>query len=343
MANETITIALDAMGGDFAPRVPVEAAVWAAREVDCEIVLVGDRAALEPELSRHAPATRRLRIHHCSQALAIDEPPTALLREKAQASVRVACELVRAGTAQAVISAGNTGAMMVAGKHVLGTLSGIDRPAIATLLPRKRGTSVLLDSGANVDCKPHYLLQFSLMGQVYARLVAGVERPRVALLSNGSEPGKGNELTRKAYPLLEESIAGFIGNVEGRDLFRGKADVIVCDGFVGNLVLKSAEAADAQIRLLLKESIARSVFTRIGAWLIRGVLTELQRRADYRAVGGSLLLGLDGVALVCHGASNARSLCNAIRMARQCVADRLVETLAVEFARHAQTDSYASG
>lgn len=331
------TIALDAMGGDFAPRVPVEAAVRALRATDCHIVLVGDAAVLEAELGRRGHRAERsgdrLRIEHTPEAVTGQDAPTAPLRDKPRASVRVACALVARGEAQAAISAGPTGALMVAAKHELGTLPGIDRPAIATPLPLRRGTSVLLDSGANVDCKPHYLQQFALMGQVYARVVAGIAQPRVALLSNGAEPGKGNELTRAAWPLLEGAVPGFVGNLEGRELFRGRADVLVCDGFVGNLVLKTAEAADTQMRLLMKESIARSPLARLGALLMRGVFAELRRRTDYREIGGSLLLGLNGVALVCHGASNARTLSNAVQVAAACVSGRLVEALAAEFAR----------
>jgi glycerol-3-phosphate acyltransferase PlsX len=195
-----------------------------------------------------------------------------------------------------------------------------------------------------VDCKPHYLLQFARMGQVYARVVGGIAAPRVALLSNGSEPGKGNELTRQAYGLLAERLADFAGNVEGRDLFRGKADVLVCDGFVGNLVLKTAEAADTQMRLLMKESLARSPLARLGALLMRGVFNELRRRTDSREIGGSLLLGLNGVALVCHGGSNARAVFNGLRVAGQCVAGGLVEALRGEFARQgAAPGTRASG
>lgn len=329
------TIALDAMGGDFAPRVPIEAALRATRQSSCEVVLVGDGAVLEPELRRRGAHTPRLHVEHTPEALSAGDPPTALLREKPRASVRVACALVAQGRAQAALSAGHTGALMVAAKHELGTLPGIDRPAIATPLPLRRGASVLVDSGANVDCKAHYLLQFALMGQIYARVVEGIGAPRVALLSNGSEPGKGNDLTRQAYALLDGHVAGFVGNVEGRDLFRGKADVLVCDGFVGNLVLKAAEAADAQMRLLMKESLARSPLAQLGALLMRGVFAELRRRTDYREVGGSLLLGPSGVVLVCHGASNARALSNALQAAERCVEGRLVEALAAEFARQA--------
>ncbi len=339
------TIALDAMGGDFAPRVTVEAALRAAGETDCDVVLVGDGPALEAQLRRRRAA--RLHIEHTPEQLFADEAPTALLREKPRASVRLACALVAQGRADAAISAGHTGALMVAAKHELGTLPGIDRPAIATPLPLRRGIGVLLDSGANVDCKPHYLYQFALMGQVYARVVGGIAAPRVALLSNGSEPGKGNELTRAAYALLAQGVRDFVGNLEGRDLFRGKADVLVCDGFVGNLVLKTAEAADTQMRLLMKESISRSLLARLGALLMRGVFSELRHRTDYREVGGSLLLGLNGVALVCHGASNARTLFNAVQVAARCVEGGLVGQLAAELARRTAAagapDAPASG
>jgi glycerol-3-phosphate acyltransferase PlsX len=311
--------------------VPVEAALRASRLTDCEVILVGDGAVLEEALRRHGQATRPVRIHHAPQVLGMDEAPTALLREKPGASVRVACELVEAGEADAVIGAGNTGALMVAGKHVLGTLAGIDRPAIATPLPLKRGASLLLDSGANVDCKPAYLVQFARMGQVFARVLWNQERPRVALLSNGSEPGKGNELVRAAHALLAQQVEAFVGNLEGRELFKGRADVIVCDGFVGNLVLKTAEAADSQLRMLMKDSIARSPFTRLGFWLLRGVFAELQRRTDYREIGASLLLGLQGIALACHGASNARAVFNAVLMAEHCVKRGLMGALTAEF------------
>ncbi len=328
-------IALDAMGGDFAPRVPVEAAVRAARRSDCEIVLVGEGEALEGLLRRKGRPGNRVRIHHAPQQVDMNDAPTDLLRDKSQASVRVAFDLVRQGTAQAVVGAGPTGAMMVAGKHVLGTLRGIDRPAIATPLPLRRGASLLLDSGANVDCKPAYLAQFALMGRVYARLASHIDEPRVALLSNGGEPGKGNELVRQATALLRREVPGFVGNVEGRDLFRGKADVLVCDGFVGNLVLKTAEAAGQQIRVLLKDALARHPIARLGSWLMFGVLRDLLRRTDHREIAGSLLLGLNGIAMACHGGSNATTLTHAIGMARDCVAGDLMGSLRAEFPRDA--------
>lgn len=335
-------IALDGMGGDFAPRVPVEAAVQAAREDGTEVILVGEEALLEQALSRRRHDPSRIRIHHASQSIAMGEAATTLLRGKADASVRVAVELVARGEAQAALSAGHSGAMMVAGKHVLRTLEGIERPAIATPLPLRRGATVLLDSGANVDCKPHYLVQFARMGDMYARTVLGLAEPRVGLLSNGSEPGKGNELAREAYALLAAAPLRFVGNVEARDLFKGKADVLITDGFAGNLVLKAAEAANDQVRMLTKEAIAISPLARLGHWLMRGVYRDLERRKDYREIGGSLLLGVNGVVMICHGGSNARALRNAIRAARQCVESGLVERMARAFRERAPAGA-ASG
>jgi glycerol-3-phosphate acyltransferase PlsX len=273
----------------------------------------------------------------------MDEPATSLLRAKAEASVRVAVELVAKGEAQAALSAGHSGAMMVAGKHVLHTLEGIERPAIATPLPLRKGVTVLLDSGANVDCKPHYLVQFAWMGEVYARAVLGLSEPRVGLLSNGGEPGKGNALAREAYELLRQQPFRFVGNIEARDLFKGKADVIVTDGFSGNLVLKTAEAANDQVRMLTREATALSPLARIGYWLMRGMYRDLERRKDYREIGGSLLLGVNGVVMICHGGSNVRAMRNAIRAARQCVESGLVERMARVFRERMPAAAAASG
>ena len=322
-----ITIALDAMGGDFAPRAPVEAAVRAAAEIPCRVLLVGDAAVLEPELARQGHDPDRIRIHHSPEHVLMDEAPAEALRKKPRASVRMAFGLVKAGEAQGVVSAGNSGASMVAGKRELNTLKGIDRPAIATHLPHPRGQCLLLDSGANVDCKPAYLLQFANMGAIYARTVLETEHPRVGLLNIGNEAGKGNELTRRAHDLLVNSPLRFEGNLEPKELFKGRAEVIVCDGFAGNLVLKTAEAAGANLRMLLRETIPGSLSARLGHRLMRGFFLDLARRTDYREVGGSLLLGLRGVGIVCHGASNPRTLCNGIRLAVQCVERRLVEAI----------------
>ena len=329
-------IALDAMGGDFAPRVPVEAALRASSEIGCEVILVGDREALERELSKNGAPASRLRIHHSAQRIEMNESPSLVLRAKSDASVRVAFELQRVGEADAVVSAGHSGAMMVAGKRVLGMLEGIDRPAIAVALPWKRGVTLFLDCGANVDCKPHYLLQFALMGQDYAHTVLGISQPRVALLSNGAEAGKGNELTRGAHKMLGQAPIRFIGNLEGGDLFKGKADVIVSDGFVGNLVLKAAQAANDQVRLLIKEAVAVSWLARFGFSLMRRAYREVEGRTDYRSIGASLLLGLDGVAMVSHGGSNARAMHSAIQAAHACVERGLVQRIRAEIRERAE-------
>jgi phosphate acyltransferase len=326
-------IALDAMGGDFAPRVTVAGAVRATRAGTADFLLVGDEARLAPELDRHRYDPARLRIVHTPDAVAMDDAASAVLRQKPGASIRVACELVAAGEAQAAISAGNSGAFMVAAKFALGTAPGVERPAIATALPLKRGSAILLDSGANVDCRPAYLAQFAHMGALYARHVLGVAKPRVALLSNGAEPGKGNELVRAAYALLERAPLDFVGNLEARDLLRGRAEVIVCDGFVGNAVLKTAEGMGQQLRLLTRETLTRTPLGWLGYLLMRRLFRELARRTDYHEIGGSPLLGLNHVAIVCHGSSQARTITNGLALAQRCVESGLIAGIATELAQ----------
>lgn len=324
-------IALDAMGGDFSPRMPVEGALQAMRKGDMSVALVGNKALLHQELNRLGGAAtylqNRLSIVSATEKVEMEESATAPLKDKPDASIRVACRQVTEGAAGAMVSAGHTGATMVAAKHTFGTLPGIERPAIATSIPLRRGNILLLDGGANVDCKPAYLLQFARMGQLYARRVSGVEKPRVGLLNIGNEPGKGNDLVRQAHRLLSAEIPEFVGNLEPREMYRGKADVVVCDGFVGNLVLKTAEATGAQLRLLMRETPGRSPLIKVGVWMIQGFLTELLRRTDYREIGGSLLLGLNGVAVVAHGASSAKSMYNALRLARDCAESGLIDAL----------------
>ena len=334
-APATLVIAVDAMGGDFAPRAIVEGVVRASRLGSNRYVLVGDEQRIAGELRRWRHDAHTVSIHHAPESISMEDSATAVLREKPRASVRVACELVRDGAAHATLSAGHSGALMVAAKHVFGTLEGIDRPAIATALPLRRGATVLIDSGANIDCKPHYLVQFARMGTTYAQRVLGVAAPRVGLLNNGAEPGKGNELARLAYDLLTREPISFVGNVEARDLFRGKADVLVCDGYVGNLVLKTAEAVGGQMRLLTRESLARSPLALLGYWLLRGLMNELSRRTDYHEIGGSPLLGLRKVALVCHGSSGARTIQAALGAAAACVEQDLVRGIIEELARAA--------
>ncbi len=326
-------IAVDAMGGDFAPRTAVEGAVRVVRESSLDVLLVGDGAQIEPLLSQQRVAVGRVQLHHTPEFVTMTDAATVVLRDKPRASVREGCALLQQGQVQGLVSAGHTGATMVAAKHELGMVPGIDRPAIATRLPQRHGTAILLDSGANVDCRPQYLVQFARMGALYAQRVLNVSAPRVALLSNGGEPGKGNELVRQTHDLLRqwpESPHGprYVGNIEGRELFRGRADVVVTDGFVGNLVLKISEAAGSQVRLLLREGSGRTLWGRLGRLLLRGIFLELARRTDYREIGGSPLLGLQGVCIVAHGSSTPGAIANAVHEADRCVRADLVGAMA---------------
>jgi glycerol-3-phosphate acyltransferase PlsX len=318
VAITALPVALDAMGGDHAPAVVVEGAVEAARVFGQPVLLVGDRARVEAELTRLGAAHGSLPItvRHASEVVAMDESPAAILRRKKDNSIRVCFDLVKAGEAAAAVSAGNSGAMMALGALVLGRIEGVDRAAIATMLPTPRGRMVLLDAGANVDCKPQHLAQFAVMGEIYARRVLGIREPKVGLLTNGTEDAKGNDTTREALALIRGfGLARFLGNVEGRDIYNGNCDVVVCDGFVGNVALKTSEGLADAIRAMMREEIERSWRAKLGYVLIRPAFKGFERRVDYAEVGGAPLLGLDGVGIVSHGGSSARAIKNAIRVA----------------------------
>ncbi len=309
-------IALDAMGGDRAPGVIVEGAIQALKEYrDLEIILVGDEKRVKKELSKYPTKGLSLSIIHASQVVEMDELPTTALRKKKDSSIMVAARLVKEKKAQAIVSAGNTGAAMVATKVVLGTLEGIERPAIAILMPHIHGVSILTDVGANVDCKPQHLLQFAIMGNTYAKEILEIEKPRVGLLSVGKEKIKGNELTRTTYDLLEKTSLNFIGNVEGRDIFNGSVDVIVCDGFIGNIVLKTAESLAETIQGILKKEIAKNFLRKLGALLSMGAYRALKKRIDYSEYGGAPLLGINGVCIITHGGAPALAVKNTLRVA----------------------------
>ncbi|MGQ9779897.1 MAG: phosphate acyltransferase PlsX [Bacillota bacterium] len=321
-------IALDAMGGDFAPREEVRGAIAACRELGVEVILVGDPARIEAELAA-CPSARSLplTVVAASERIGMDEHPAAAVKKKRQASVVVANELVRNGQAAGVVSAGNTGAAMAASLLRLGRLPGIDRPAIAIPMPTASGVTVLLDAGANADCTPENLLQFAFMGAIYAERVLGLPNPRVGLLNIGEEETKGNALALGAYPLLASSGLNFIGNVEGRDLHRGVAEVVVCDGFVGNVVLKVSEGLAALLFAQMKEAAAASLKGRVGGLLLRSSLRALRNRLDYAEYGGAPLLGVDGVSIIAHGRSNARAIRNAIRAAAKAAEEGVVEVI----------------
>lgn len=308
------TVALDAMGGDNAPGVEVEGAIEAARSGPVRVVLVGDRGVLEGELARRCPGALPIEVRHASQVITMHDVPSHAVRRKRDASMRVAVDLVRSGEAQAVVSAGNSGAMLACGLLVLRRLPGVDRPAILTTFPTKTGQAALLDMGANVECKPLHLVQFAVMGATFAERMHGKARPRVGILSNGAEEHKGTDLTRASHHLLKSSALGFeyVGYVEGRDIFSGTVDVVVCDGFTGNLVLKVTEGAAETLTAFIRDAMRVSVLARLLALGLYPTFRRVKRRMDYAEQGGAPLLGVRGCAIICHGGSNAKAIKNAI-------------------------------
>lgn len=314
-----LTIALDAMGGDDAPRVEVEGAVLAARQLDVRVILVGQKDLLSQELTRHDDyRDLPIEIQHASQRITMEDS-TQAVRTKSDSSLKVASRLVRDGRAQGLVSAGNTGAVMATAKIVQGVVPGVTRPALAGIFPTvKQGTPVVvLDVGANVDCSPRMLAQFAVMGEIYSRVVLRRPRPRVGILSIGEEEHKGNDLTRSALPLLRALSLDFVGNVEGRDIYGGEVDVIVCDGFIGNVALKVSEGLVDLMKHLLRESLEATISGRIGALLAKEAFTNFKKRVDYSEYGGAPLLGVRGVCIIGHGSSSAKAIKNAIRMAKE--------------------------
>lgn len=308
------------MGGDHAPAAIVDGALAAARHLDVEIALVGRTASLEEALTAHDDwRTLRIRIIDAPDVVGMAEPPVATLRRKPRASIRVAAELVARGDAAALFSAGHTGAAVMAAYTAFGTIDGVDRPALATAIPTRRRPAILLDAGASVECRPHHLLQFAAMGSVYARVALGIERPRVGLLSIGEEESKGNELTREAHRLLKAAPLNFIGNIEGREIYSGLADVVVCDGFTGNVVLKTSEGLVEAVEKLLGDELQGTFSSQVGYLLSRRAFRRFRRRVDYSEYGGAPLLGVAGLTLVGHGRSSAKAVRNAIAMAQRFV------------------------
>lgn len=311
-------IAVDAMGGDFAPQATVAGAVQAAREYGIGVILVGIEQSIEAELKRHSlAASLPIEVRNATQVVDMLDSPATVFRRKKDSSIRVANELVKSGEAAAVISAGHTGAAMATSLFVLGPLEGVERPAIAVTMPTLTGKTVLLDAGANVDCKPNHLLQFAIMGAVFARNVLHNPNPVVGVLSIGEEETKGNELTKEAFKLLTETSLNFVGNVEGKDMMAGKADVVVCDGFTGNVVLKISESVADTIGKILREHVGSSLVQRLGYLLMRPAFRVLKRKMDYAEYGGAPLLGINGVSIISHGRSSARAIKNAIRVAME--------------------------
>ena len=309
----TTRIAIDAMGGDRAPKVVVEGAVQAARTLNAEIILVGPQDRLSGHLKNLGPIPRNLRVHQASEVIEMAESPAVSVRRKPDSSICRMVELARRGEADAIVSAGNTGAVVCAASLGLGLLEGIERPGIAVVIPSLKGPVMVIDVGANIDPKPSHLFQYGLMGAVYMRHVVGESNPTVGLLNIGEEESKGTDFVRQVFKLLEESSINFIGNVEGRDIFSGEYDVIVCDGFAGNVALKTAESLASAISSVLKRALAMNPITKLGAWLSKPAFKALRQEIDYAEHGGAPLLGVNGVTIIVHGASSAKAIKNAIR------------------------------
>lgn len=312
-------IAVDAMGGDFAPRVVVAGALSAFHEYGIPVTLVGRRAEILVEIEALRGVPAEIEIVDAPEVVGMDEGALTPIRKKKRASIRVAAEMVRDGRAAGLVSAGHTGAAMATAKLVLGCLPEVERPALATVLPNPRGVSVLLDAGANIECRPEQLAQFAVMGHVYAKAILGIERPRIGLMSIGEEEIKGNELTREAYQILKESGLNFHGNVEGGHLFSGDADVIVTDGFTGNVALKASESAAEALGVMMTQELKRTLISRLGALVAAPALARFRRRVDYSEYGGAPFLGLNAVVVVCHGRSSQKAIKNAIRVANDFV------------------------
>ena len=327
-------IAVDAMGGDYAPAAVVEGAVLAARsgQLDYEIVLVGDEIRIKEELARlDAKNIASLSIVHCSEVVEMDELPVLAIRKKKDSSIMKAAQLIKDGQADALVSAGNTGAVVAATKIKWRGLTGIERPAIAAVIPSPSGVFVLLDVGATPDCKPKHIVQFSIMGDVYAKYILDIAQPKLGILSFGSEATKGTGTTKEAFKFLQESKLNFVGNIEGNDLFTGKVQVIACDGFIGNVVLKVCESLASAFNSIIKEEIMKDIITKLGALLIKPAFKRVAGKIHYEKYGGAPLLGVNGTCIICHGRSSPQAIKNAIgvaaRMVKKNINERIVDAV----------------
>jgi phosphate acyltransferase len=336
-------IAIDAMGGDHGPGSVIDGALVAARHLQIGLLLVGARAIIDAELTRH-PGAAALDVEtlDAPEWVEMAEPAAAALRRKPRASIRIAAEAVQSGRADALFSAGHTGASVIAAHAAFGRLPGVDRPALATIVPTRQRPAVLLDCGATVECRPQHLVQFAVLGSAYARLALGCESPRVGLLSVGEEASKGNELTREAHQLLRTAPVRFVGNVEGRDVYAGGIDVIVCDGFTGNVTLKISEGLVETVEQLLHEELSATFGTRVGYLLSRQAFRRFRRRVDYSEFGGAPLLGLNGLCIVGHGRSSPKAVRNAVHMAARFAEQRLVDALTRQMAQAVESGSHPS-
>jgi glycerol-3-phosphate acyltransferase PlsX len=326
-------IAVDAMGGDFGPKATVPGALKASGDFGVEVVLVGLESAIRRELGRQEPQGSRMTIVDAPEAIGMGEGLLAFRKKKAS-SIRVGAQLVRDGGADAFVSMGNTGAVVYISRDVLGALKGVDRPALALLVPGVEGQTLLLDVGANANCQPHNLVQFALMGKIFMEAVVGVPDPRIGLMSIGEEKGKGNDLVKEVFDRLQSAPLRFIGNVEGKDLFSGAADVVVSDGFTGNVALKASEGVVQSVMSMARHEITKDIFAKLGYLLMKRHLKKLYKKIDYSEYGGAQLLGVNGVCIIGHGRSNPTAVRNAIGLARQFVANGVQEKIQAEIVRY---------
>jgi glycerol-3-phosphate acyltransferase PlsX len=326
-------IAVDAMGGDFGPKATVPGALRAAEDFGVDILLVGLESAIRREADRAGGIGARISIVNAPEAIGMGESLLAFRKKKAS-SIRVGAQLVKDGRAEAFVSMGNTGAVVYICRDVLGALRGIDRPALALLVPGIEGQTLLLDVGANANCQPHNLVQFALMGKIFMEAVAGVKDPRIGLMSIGEEKGKGNDLVKEAFDRLQAAPLRFIGNVEGKDLFSGVADVVVSDGFTGNVALKVSEGVVQSVTSMARHEITKNIFAKLGYLLMKRHLKKLYKKFDYSEYGGAQLLGVDGVCIIGHGRSNPAAVRNAIALAREFVVGHVQEKIQAEILRY---------
>ncbi|NIM91201.1 MAG: phosphate acyltransferase PlsX [Candidatus Aminicenantes bacterium] len=325
-------IAVDAMGGDFGPQVTVEGAVKAAQEYQVEVLLVGAEELIKKEFSKHKISENRASIVNAPEAIGMGEGILSF-RKKKNSSIRVGARLIKDGQADALVSTGNTAAVVYISKKVLGSLSGVDKPALSLLIPNMKGLTLLLDVGANVDCRPQHLEQFAIMGQIFMENVLELKNPKIGLMSIGEESSKGNELTKEVFEKLKASSLNFIGNVEGKDIYSGKADIIVTDGFIGNVALKVSEGVVETLFYMVRNEVMKNFFAKIGYLLMKRNLKKMYRKVDYSEYGGALLLGLNGVCIIGHGRSNVNAVKHAVRLAKDFVLSKAQDKIQHEMAR----------
>lgn len=320
-------IIIDAMGGDNAPQAPVEAGCRAADELDVDIVFVGKKEIVEKELKKHSYNKERIEIVNADDVVTNHDEPAKAVRSKKNSSIVVAANMLKNGEGDALLSMGNTGALLASGLLIVGRIKGVLRPALATLLPSAKGPKMLIDAGANTNCKAENLVQFAVMGSIYMKNVMGIEAPTVGLMSNGEEEGKGDELTKETFPLLKSATVNFIGNIEGRDVMEGTVDVITCDGFVGNVILKTVEGMGHVVSKKVKGIFMKGLFTKIGALFVMKGLNEFKQAMDYREYGGAPLLGTKKPVIKGHGSSDAKAVFSAIRQAKKFVETNIIDEI----------------